>query len=210
MNRRDSIKFIGVGSISAGMILGSCKPDGKNVETATEETPEVLKAGRQKFEIERDNKLLSETFFDDHEMATITVLADIIIPADEKSGSATEAEVPAFIEFIVKDMPYHQVPMRGGLRWLDMECLKRFEKTFVDCSKKQQLEVVEDIAYPNDVKPGLEQGAAFFSRMRDLTATGFFTTQMGIEDLGYMGNRPGTYDGPPEDEIAKHGLEDVL
>jgi gluconate 2-dehydrogenase subunit 3-like protein len=210
MNRRDSLKFIGVGSITAGMILGSCKPDGNDVESPAEETPEVLEAGRQKFEIERDKKLLSETFFDDHEMATIAVLADIIIPADEKSGSATEAEVPAFIEFIVKDMQHHQVPMRGGLRWLDMECLERFEKTFLDCSKEQQIEVVEDIAYPNDVKPGLEQGAAFFSRMRDLTATGFFTTQMGIEDVGYMGNRPGTYDGAPEDEIAKHGLENVL
>jgi hypothetical protein len=210
MNRRDSLKFIGVGSITAGMILGSCKPDGTNVETATEETPEVPETGREPHEIERDKRLLSDTFFDEHEMATIAILAGIIIPADEKSGSATEAEVPAFIEFIVKDMPHHQVPMRGGLRWLDMECLERFEKTFADCSKEQQLEVVEDIAYPNDVKPGLEQGAAFFSRMRDLTATGFFTTQMGIEDVGYLGNQPGTYDGAPADEIEKHGLQDFI
>ncbi|MFQ5446075.1 MAG: gluconate 2-dehydrogenase subunit 3 family protein [Saprospiraceae bacterium] len=210
MNRRDSLKFIGVGSITAGMILGSCQPDGKDVESPAEETPEVLEAGRQDFEIERDKKLLTETFFDDHEMATIAILAGIIIPADEKSGSATEAGVPEFIEFIVKDMPHHQVPMRGGLRWLDMECLERFETTFVDCSKEQQLEVVEDIAYPDDVKPGMEQGVAFFNRMRDLTATGFFTTKMGIDDLGYMGNRPGTYDGVPADEIEKHGLQDVL
>ncbi len=82
-------------------------------------------------------------------MATITILADIIIPKDEVSGSASDAKVPAFIDFIVQDMPQHQVPMRGGLRWLDMECYKRFEKTFKDCSPAQQIELVDLIAYPN-------------------------------------------------------------
>jgi hypothetical protein len=122
-------------------------------------------------------------FFTDHEMATITVLADIIIPKDDISGSASDAKVPAFIDFIVRDMPDHQVPMRGGLRWLDMQCLKRYEKTFVDCSKQQQIEMVDDIAYPEieikdekgnkikkgKVKPGMEPGVAFFNRMRNLT-----------------------------------------
>ena len=169
--------------------------------------PEVLEAGRQDFEIERDKRLLGETFFTPHEMATITVLADIIIPKDEKSGSASEAGVPAFIEFIVKDIPGHQLPMRGGLRWLDLECLNRFEKPFLDCQKAQQIEVVDDIAYPNKVKPGMEQGAAFFNRMRDLTATGFFTSEMGIEDLGYVGNSPGPWDGVPADVLAQYGLE---
>ena len=66
-------------------------------------------------------------------MATITILGDIIIPKDEVSGSASDAKVPDFIEFIVKDMPEHQTPMRGGLRWLDMQCLNRYEKAFKDC-----------------------------------------------------------------------------
>ncbi|GAB4250293.1 MAG: gluconate 2-dehydrogenase subunit 3 family protein [Saprospiraceae bacterium] len=205
MNRRESLKFIGVGSITAGMILGSCRPD--LPEQGVKEEPEVLEAGRQDFEIERDRKLLSEQFFTEHEMATIAVLADIIIPADEKSGSATEAGVPDFIEFIVKDIPEHQVPMRGGLKWLDAECLKRFEKAFVDCSEEEQLQVVDDIAYPNKVKPGMEQGAAFFNRMRDLTATGFFTSEIGLQDLEYMGNRPGTYQGVPPEVLKDFGLE---
>ena len=208
MNRRDSLKFIGVGSITAGMIMGACKPDAKEPETTTADTPEVLEAGREAFEIERDKKLLGEKFFDEHEMATIAVLADIIIPKDERSGSATEAGVPDFIEFIVKDMPSHQVPMRGGLRWLDVECLKRFEKPFVECSHEQQIEVVEDIAYPFKVKPGMEQGVAFFNRMRDLTATGFYTSETGLQDLDYQGNRPGQWQGVPEDILSEFGFKE--
>jgi gluconate 2-dehydrogenase gamma chain len=127
MKRRDYLKFIGVGSISAGLLLESCKTDGTDAKpsTAVGQTAadDILTAGREQHEIDRDKRLLGETFFNEHEMATIAILADIIIPKDEVSGSATEAEVPAFIEFIVKDLPEHQVPMRGGLRWLDMECL---------------------------------------------------------------------------------------
>ncbi len=205
MNRRESLKFIGVGSITAGMILGSCRPDEKALKIVEE--PEVLEAGRQDFEIERDKKLLKEQFFTEHEMATIAVLADIIIPADEKSGSATQAGVPDFIEFIVKDIPEHQLPLRGGLKWLDAECLKRFEKPFVECSAAEQLQVIDDIAYPNKVKPGMEQGVAFFNRMRDLTATGFFTSEIGLQDLEYMGNRPGTYQGVPPEVLKEFGLE---
>jgi hypothetical protein len=203
MNRRESIKFIGVGSITAGMILGSCKPQGTETTSAQ---PELLEAGRETFEIERDKKLMGETFFDEHEMATITLLADLIIPADEKSGSATEAGVP---QFIAKDMPRHQLPMRGGLRWLDMECLGRFEKSFVDCSETQRMALLEEIAYPYKYKPGMEQGVAFFNLMRDLTATGFYTSEMGFQDLEYAGNRPqGKWEGTPRDLVEKFGLQD--
>src|SRR5438552_3460677 len=109
-------------------------------------------------EIEREKALEKEQFFTTAELATITVLADIIIPKDEKSGSASDAGVPAFIEFIVKDMPDHQVPMRGGLRWLDITCLKRYEKSFVDCSKEQQMQLIDEIAYPTLAKPEMQQG----------------------------------------------------
>ncbi|MCB0520948.1 MAG: gluconate 2-dehydrogenase subunit 3 family protein [Lewinellaceae bacterium] len=210
MNRRRYLQFIGVGSISASVLWESCQTDKQETATAGQEAGfEVIEAGREAHEIERDKRLLSEAFFTEHEMATITVLADIIIPKDEKSGSASEAEVPAFIEFIVKDMPHHQTPMRGGLRWLDLESMNRFEKAFVDCSSAQQLQIVDDIAYPNKVKPGMEQGVAFFNRMRDLTATGFFTTEMGIQDLGYEGNRPvSKWEGAPAEVLEQYGFKD--
>src|SRR5687768_493109 len=143
----------------------------------------------------KHTKIISTTFFTEEEMATIAILSDIIIPKDDKSGSATDAKVPDFIEFIVKDMPSHQIPMRGGLKWLDMQCLNRFGKSFKEVSSGQQIEMVEDIAYPQKVKPGMQPGVNFFSLMRNLTASGFFTTEIGIKDVGYMGNQPNIWDG---------------
>jgi hypothetical protein len=97
--------------------------------------------------------------------------------------------------------------MRGGLKWLDMQCLKRYEKSFVACTTQQQIDMVDDIAYPEKIKPGLEQGVAFFNLMRDLTATGFFTSKIGIQDLGYQGNRPNQWDGVPQDVLDQYGVK---
>ncbi len=142
-------------------------------------------------------------------MATITILADIIIPKDAKSGSASDAKVPDFIEFIVKDKTYNQTPMRGGLRWLDLQCLNRYDKPFVDSTSAQQMEMVNEIAYPKKAKPEMQQGVSFFNRMRDLTATGFFTTKMGLDDLGYVGNTPNKWQGVPAEVLKQYGMEGV-
>lgn len=166
-------------------------------------------AGREAFEIARDKKLHAETFFTPHEMATITVLGDIIIPKDDKSGSASDAKVPEFIEFIVKDIPEHQLPLRGGLRWLDLQCTSRYQHAFVDCTAAQQLEMVTAIAYPLKAKPEMRQGVVFFNKMRDLTATGFFTSKMGIADLGFVGNTPNLWAGVPADVLQQYGMENV-
>lgn len=206
MNRRESLKRIGLGTLSAGMLLEACKA--KTTEKGAVAAGDA-DAHRQPVELEREKELNATTFFNPHEMATITVLADIIIPKDEHSGSASDAGVPAFIEFIVKDKPEHQVPLRGGLRWLDMQCLRRYKQPFKDCTPQQQLAMVDDIAYPGKVKPGMAQGVAFFDRMRGLTATGFFTSKMGVEDLGYVGNRPNKWEGVPEEIVQQYGLEKV-
>lgn len=208
MNRRESLKIIGLSSLSTGLLLDACKPKTEvNGKTAIVDKED--NAHRQEIEVERDKKLKEATFFTDHEMATITVLGDIIIPKDERSGSASDAGVPAFIEFMAKDRPENQVPLRGGLRWLDMQSLKRYQKAFKDCTKQQQLEMVDEIAYPATAKPEMGQGVAFFDRLRGLVATGFFTSKMGIEDLGYVGNRPNRWEGVPEDIIKQYGLENV-
>ena len=207
MNRRDSLKAIGITALSSAVLVAACK---------TEKTPAVVDkdslketAGREDFEMERIKKLQSETYFDEHEMKTITVLADIIIPADKVSGSASDAEVPAFIEFIVKDIPSHQLPMRGGLKWLDMHCFSAYEKAFIDCSAAQQLELVNKIAYPEKATPDMQQGVVFFNLMRSLTASGFYTTKIGIKDIGYVGNTPNIWEGVPADVLKQYGLEDV-
>jgi gluconate 2-dehydrogenase gamma chain len=208
MNRRESLKAIGISTLSATLLLDACKTKATEDNKAAVIDKEAG-ADRQAVEVERDKKIKSETFFSPHEMATITVLGDIIIPRDDRSGSASDAKVPDFIEFIVKDKPEHQTPMRGGLRWLDMQCLKRYDRSFVDCTKQQQIEVVDAIAYPAKAKPEMKQGVAFFDRMRGLTATGFFTSKIGIEDIGYVGNRPNKWEGVPADIIKQYGLENV-
>lgn len=207
MDRRKYLKTLAVGTVGAGVVLESCAPEEKKQGADQAAIDATAGPDRQPKELERYRKLVAETFFDAHEMKTITVLGDIIIPKDEISGSASEAKVPEFIEFIVKDMPHHQIPMRGGLKWLDLHCMKRFEKTFVDSTPAQQIEVVDDIAFPDKTKPGMEQGVAFFNRMRDLTACGFYTSQIGIKDLGYAGNSPNRWDGVPQDVLEQYGVK---
>ncbi|MCK8494527.1 MULTISPECIES: gluconate 2-dehydrogenase subunit 3 family protein [Spirosoma] len=201
MKRRDTLKAFSLAGFGLAV---------SPVEAAVPAPPDVkplkIPGGRQKFEAERDAKLNAEKFFTPHELQTVTVLSDIIIPADERSGSASQAGVPAFIEFMMKDQPNNQTPMRGGIRWLDNTCVKRYGKQFVLCTKAQQIDLVEQIAYPKQVKPDMTQGAAFFSMMRNLTATGFYTSQMGIKDIGYVGNVPNQWDGVPDEVLKQYGL----
>lgn len=205
MNRRDSIKALGLTALSTTVLVGACKSTGEK-EEVTSSGPE---AGREQWETDRDKKLNSETFFTEHEMATITVLADIIIPKDNVSGSASDAKVPDFIEFIVKDMPDHQIPMRGGLKWLDIQCFNRYEKAFVEASSSQQISIIDEIAYPKKAKPEMQAGVAFFNRMRSLTMSGFYTTEIGIKDIGYVGNVPNEWPGIPMDVLKQYGMENM-
>jgi hypothetical protein len=205
MDRRKSIKLIVTGAVAAPAVIAGCKTDDKKTTAAKDEPKFNL--DRNPDELKYEKEILSkEKFFTEHEMATITILADIIIPKDEISGSASDAKVPEFIEFIVKDMPNHQIPMRGGLRWLDMQCLKRYEKSFKDCSHDQQIELVDMIAYPGKAKPEMKQGASFFSLMRNLTATGFYTSAMGVKDIGYSGNTSTQWNGVPEDVLKQYNV----
>ena len=146
MDRRKSIKALLLGTVSAGVLVEACTSNDKKAIVQDPKTT-VSTINRMKEEEEYYKEVISKTFFTPEEMATITILGDIIIPKDEISGSASDAKVPDFIEFIVKDMPEHQTPMRGGLRWLDMQCLNRFDKPFKNCSHKQQMEMVDEIAY---------------------------------------------------------------
>ncbi|KQS41671.1 gluconate 2-dehydrogenase subunit 3 family protein [Pedobacter sp. Leaf194] len=208
MNRRESIKALGITALSTTVLVEACK---QPQNTSDKPIPEEVKAetGREQWEIDRDKQLKAEKFFNEHEMATITVLADIIIPKDEVSGSASDAKVPEFIEFIVKDLPEHKVPMRGGLKWLDIYSFNKFQKPFVDISKSDQLSIVDEIAYPKKARPEMQAGVAFFNRMRDLTASGFYTTEIGVKDIGYVGNSPNQWAGVPDDVLKQYGMQNV-
>lgn len=204
MDRRKYLKTLAVGSVSAAVWLDACKPPEKAPGVAGAHVPEG--PDRQPHEVAHFRNVTAQRFFDDHEMATLTVLVDLILPRDEVSGSATDAGVPAFIEFIAKDMPRHQTPLRGGLKWLDLQSLRQFGVPFIRGSASQQTDLLDAIAYPEQARPEMQPGVAFFNLLRDLTATGFYTSEMGLKDLGYMGNRPNQWDGVPADVLARYGL----
>ena len=146
-------------------------------------------------------------FFTGAEFRLVRLLADIVIPKDERSGSATDAGVPEFMDFMMVDQPARQVAMRGGLAWLDVECQKRFDKVFLACTDVERTAVLDDIAWPSKAKPEFAHGVAFFNSFRDLTAAGFWTTRMGIDDLQYMGNRSvARWSGCPEEALKKLGV----
>jgi gluconate 2-dehydrogenase gamma chain len=205
MDRRKSIKALLFGTASSGVLIEACKNSDKKVTENTTVQPFTGK-DRMAEEIAYYKEISAGKFFNDHEMATIAILADIIIPRDAVSGSATDAKVPEFIEYIVKEKTEHQTPMRGGLRWMDMYCLKNYEKTFRDSDDKQKIALVDQIAYPKKAKPEMRQGAAFFSLMRNLTASGFYTSEIGVKDVGYMGNRPNQWNGVPPDVLKQYGV----
>jgi hypothetical protein len=147
------------------------------------------------------------TFFTAAEFKLVTTLADIVIPKDERSGSASDAGVPESMDFMMIDQPTRQVAMRGGLAWLDHECQQRFDKVFLGCDDAQRTAVLDDIAWPARAKPEFRHGVAFFTSFRDLTAAGFWTTRMGIDDLQYLGNRSvARWNGCPDAALKKLGV----
>jgi len=146
-------------------------------------------------------------FFTAHEYATVSVLVDLIIPRDDRSGSATDAGVPAFMDFMMTDDPRRQTAMRGGLALIDHVCNERFGKTFLLCTDAQRHSLLDDIAYPSRAPKDLSHAVAFFGSFRDLTASGFWTTKMGIADLQYTGNVfVDEWNGCPQPALDKLGV----
>ena len=149
------------------------------------------------------------TFFTAHEWETVRVLVDLVIPRDERSGGATDAGVPEFMDFLMTDGSDQQrTAMRGGLAWIDIECRKRFGKALVDCAETERTAVLDSIAWPAQAPPDLTHGVAFFNRFRDLTASGFWSSRMGVEDLQYQGNTfVMEWTGCPPEALAKLGVK---
>lgn len=147
-------------------------------------------------------------FFTPHEYATVRLLVDLIIPKDERSGSATDAGVPEFMDFMMGDQPARQTAMRGGLAWIDRECVTRFDKTFLASTAAERTAVLDDISWPHKPRPEFSHGVAFFNSFRDLTASGFWTSRMGIKDLEYLGNvYVPEWTGCPDAVLKKLGVD---
>jgi len=203
MDRRASLKSMIWGSMAVGLTLESC---------VTETSPKVIEDklwkytyGRTPKEEAFDEKLMSEQFFKDNELETIKTLANLILPPNEK-GTIEQAGVVDFIEFMAKDVPEFQVKIRGGLMWLNGYCNSKYNTVFMKCTEDQQKAVLDSIAYPDPEVAEQVQEVQFFSLMRNLVLTGYFTSEVGIKELGYVGNTPNNWDGVPQDVLDAHNM----
>ena len=195
MNRRETIKLMAAAPMAAGFSWSE-----QNVQDASDRAA-TMAGNPNDFE---------PAFFTEHELNTVNTLVDLILPADDRSGSATDAGVPAFMDFMMMDRPTMQLPMRGGLAWIDAECRKRFASPFIECSGDQQTELLDAIAYPEIASADLSAGVAFFNSFRDLTASGFWSSKVGVEDLQYIGNEVvHEWKGCPTEVLEQLGLNDA-
>jgi hypothetical protein len=179
ISRRDILRTLAVGAVSGSVLqvipaeaaayIHQMVHKEKSATPATHYTPKYFSASQY---------------------ATLLVLCDTIIPKDEKSGGAVEAGAPEFIDLLTSENPKYQLKLGGGLFWLDGFCTDRFGKVFLDCSPEQKKEVLDLIAFRKNAKedPSLSQGVAFLAFLRDLTCDGYYTSKIGIADLGYIGN----------------------
>ncbi len=205
MDRRDTIKTLLGGALGTALLSQAtgCKPDGELVaETAVK--AEAKGYGlRTAYEAKREERLLEDRFFTDHELACLAILGDIIVPGVEESNWLE------FADFICLDMPdSHQTRMRGGLAWLNTESSRRFDGLpFDEITPEQRISIVEDIAYPDTQAEVQDPGVRFFSHARYLAVTCWFTSKAGIKDLGYVGNQPNVWDGPPAEVRARYNVD---
>lgn len=217
VDRRGALKALA--AAAAVPVLGT-------FEASEEQLLRAKEAAEQAVLAEMQGAQYAPKFFNAHEYRTVRVLVDYIIPRDERSGSATDAGVPQYMDFVLSDQTpppgppnptrrfyvaptAAQINIRGGLAWLDTECIRRFGegKTFLRATDVQRRQILDDIAWPAKAKPELSHGVAFFTRLRDMTAAGFFSSKMGVQDLRYMGNMPvASWNGCPPNVLAKLGV----
>jgi len=137
-----------------------------------------------------ENQVYTPKFFSGHSYKTLQTLCQTIIPSDAEAKGAIEAGAPEFIDLITSENKDYQVALGGGLMWLDNTCIDRYGSAYLECTLAQQKEILDLIAYRKNAKqdPSLGQGIEFFGFLRKLTADGFFTSEIGISYLGYIGN----------------------
>lgn len=204
MDRRDALKLIGL-MAAAPTFSFACSP---------EETGEAQRRAAESATTQPGPDY-ERQFFTEHEFQTVRQLADLVIPADDRSGGASDARVPEFIDHVMTDELLgdpepRQTAMRGGLAWIDYQCLQRFDAPFVECTDAQRTELLDLIAWPEEAPDGMQPGVEFFNSFRDLTASGFFSSKVGMQDLQYQGNTyVDEWTGCPDDVHEHIGVSDA-
>jgi gluconate 2-dehydrogenase gamma chain len=195
MNRREAVQLMSVLPIAAA--LGLSKVDHARAWQLVDDARELAAEGIA----------FAPKYFTPAEFRTVGILADMIIPRDDRSGSATDAGVPEFMDFIMIDKPGNQQWMRPGLTWIDAQSTARFGQPFAGASASQREQILNDVAWPGRAPATLSDGVSFFNRFRDLTSSGFWSSRMGVKDLRYIGNtfNP-NWNGCPPEALAKLGV----
>ena len=218
VTRRAALKVLGAVPIAGALIGGAAfaqqgtpQQQSPQLPKQTHETASPPAEGTGKNPPKNEPK---RAFFTAAEWRTVSVLADDIIPRDSRSGSATDAGVPAYIDYQLGARETEddtRVAIRGGLAWLNTESRSRFSKSYASLSADQRHRILDDIAWPDRAKPAFSHGTAFFSRFRDLVGAGFFSSAMGWKDLRYEGNvfNP-NWQGCPEAAMSKLGVSHAL
>jgi hypothetical protein len=215
IGRRSALRLIGTAPIAVAFTLGSTE-----AAAAAENAARAVKAAAR-------GQAYVPKFFNPQEWKTVRILVDMIIPRDERSGSATDAGVPEFMDYLMNDptdsdvqRERRQTAMRGGLAWINSLCERRFSHGFADSSEAERAAILDELAYtkdeteeeaemrePKDLRVVVKHGPSFFNSFRDLTASGFWTSKMGMEDLQYKGNTfVAEWKGPPPEVLARLGL----
>ena len=208
MNRREAVKAFAIVSIAGTLELSPASVERAfgHVESLAENSTGAEGAAENR---EQQSPYVPK-FFKRNEWQTLRMLVDYIIPRDAKTGSATDAKVPEFMDFLLADREAstaNQVAIRGGLAWLDRESRDRFGTRFVSATDAQRRQILDDIAWPAKARPEMSQGVAFFTRMRDFTASGFYSSAMGWKDLDFIApaSHP-NWDGCPPAALQKLGV----
>lgn len=178
ISRRDVLKSLSMG-VMAGSVLRVIPAQAAEYAHAVIHADKAASGGQYK-----------PKYFSAHQYETLRALCQAIIPADEKSGGAIEAGAPEFIDLLTSENPDYQLTLGGGMMWLDAACTDRFGKVYLECTPAQQKSMLDLIAYRKNAQadPSVSQGVEFFSFLRNLTADGYFTSEIGIKDLGYIGS----------------------
>lgn len=218
IGRRSALRLIGTAPIAVAFTLGA-----NEAAAAAEKAATAVKAAAA-------GKAYVPKFFNPQEWKTVRILVDMIIPKDERSGSATDAGVPEFMDYLMNDptdtdlqRERRQTAMRGGLAWINSVSERRFGHGFAEATEAERITILDEIAYskdeqedeaemrePRDLRVMVKHGPSFFNSFRDLTASGFWSSKMGVDDLGYVGNRfVAEWKGAPPEVLAKLGLSDT-
>jgi len=179
LTRRDVLKSLTIG-VAASSVLRVIPAEAAEYAHRTVQTEKAAAGGAY-----------APKFFSPHQYRTLQTLCQAIIPPDEKSGGAIEAGAPEFIDLLTSESADYQLTLGGGILWLDSTCSDRYGKTFIDSSPEEQKQILDLIAYRKNAltDPSVSQGVEFFSFLRNLTADGYFTSEIGIKDLQYIGNK---------------------